>query len=189
MAAATNADASAISKTSGVSKLHSGTSPPAKRTRCLSALRTDGAGGNESISGGGARSCGGSLGGKTAPNAMTSVASAGSESLLRNGGNGEGSGAGNDPRPKEAAGSSSGPEGVRKLGRGASEGGGGGTEGEGGGGSAGGGGRDARDGGGGGKPGTPGRFESASEARCIAFNRVWMSVSICVTAGACARSS
>lgn len=65
-------------------------------------------------------------------------------------------------------GTSSGPEGVRKLGSGAVEGREGGAGGGGGGGSVGGGGRE---GGGGGKCGNPGRFESLNDARCMAFSR------------------
>lgn len=109
---------------------------------------------------------------------MTSVGSASSESVLPNAGSGDGNGAGgdgngagSDGKPL-ATGSASTPEGVRKLGRGASEGRAGGKGGGGGGGSAGGGVREVRDGGGGGKPGTTGRWESASDARCIAFSRV-----------------
>jgi len=41
-AAAANAAPNATSSTSGVTKLHSGTSPPAKRTRCASAPANEG---------------------------------------------------------------------------------------------------------------------------------------------------
>src|SRR5450631_2873177 len=44
-AAAANAVPSATNSTSGVTKLHSGTSPPAKRTRCARAAPNDGKGG------------------------------------------------------------------------------------------------------------------------------------------------
>src|SRR6185369_10983215 len=145
MAAAAKAEPNASKMTIGVSRLHNGTSPPAKRTRWRSALSSDGDGaiekaaGGENTGGAGGLSAGGSLGGSTSGRSPTSVFSLGSASPLGNPNCGKRSPSGDEAVPKRGNGSLATAAGA------AEGGGGGGSEG---------GGREARAGGGGGSGGT-----------------------------------